>query len=535
MLGRRYGNRCSAANVPRRPRLHGVRALRRSWRRARTDPAQLLGQLRRDVEPAARDQPRAERRRQRRRRGEHRRRDPPAGKPRAQLRPDELQPQRGRQQRLHRQRARSRVCLAERRPSRPSPATAFSGRHSGHRTADRRTAGRLAAIQRRRAARCHRHGPLDQRRRDGFGAHGRGHARVVRSGHERHVVPHERVPDDGVRRRRASVPGLVVARIRSAAARPFLRRCTGRHVDVDQWHHLVHADGRRQCGGAWTPGHAGAHLRAGQATARVLRPPRGRLTAVRSVRRRAADSERRAPAAPAAHDRGEGRAGRSGGESVLHRVPSLAVPLGSGARRADRSAARVQSAQPADLQGRHVAVHGRLHRRRDRRAVHVRRNQMALQLGRDSKSGLSRHLDGQPRYPPAGQRPLDRLHAAKSSLRPSRHERVRSDAADSGVRPGSGRHAQSEYLHRSDYAGTGRRIDWQLTPPRLDSTQLSGLCPEQQHSHQELSPDDRQPARGRTGVVQTVRAARDARRPRSTEVDGGAHRVRAFQRSSRAN
>ena len=228
------------------------------------------------------------------------------------------------------------------------------------------------------------------------------HARLVRSGHERHVVPHERLPDDGIRRRRTRVPGLVVAWVCRAAARSCLWRCADRHVDVDQWHHVVHAHGRRQRRGAGTSDHAGARLRAGQAAAHLLRPPRGRLAALRPIRRRAADPERRAPAAHTSYRRRLGSAGGSRSESLVHAVPHLAVPL--------RRCARVPDGQPLEFNPPNLpifragtlAVHGRLPRRRDRSAVCPQRIGLELQHRGDGESRVPRHLDGQPRHPAAG-------------------------------------------------------------------------------------------------------------------------------------
>ena len=85
---------------------------------------------------------------------------------------------------------------------------------------------------------------------------------------------------------------------------------------------------------------------------------------------------------------------------------------------------------------------------------------------------------------------------------------VRSDAADSGVRPGSGRHAQSEYLHRTDHAWTRRRRARQLTAASARFSAASRSSRRTTARDQELSADDHQPAGRRAGVVQTVRAAR---------------------------
>ncbi len=233
---------------------------------------------------------------------------------------------------------------------------------------------------------------------------------------------------------------------------PAVRRWPRGDRDVHQRDHLVGAHAGGQPGEPRPSDHAGARVRAGQAATRLLRPARGSIAALRAVRRRAADSRWHARAADPAHGRCLGRPGRSGGESGVHAVPPLAVPLGGRPGRADDSAARIQPPEPPDLPGRQLAVHGRLPRRRAGNPVCADRIDLELQHGADGQSGVPRHLDGQSRHPPAGQRAVDRLHAAESPVCAAGHERVRSRPGDSGVRAGPGRDAQSEHLHRPDHA-----------------------------------------------------------------------------------
>ena len=156
---------------------------------------------------------------------------------------------------------------------------------------------------------------------------------------------------------------------------------------------------------------------------------------------------------------------------------------------------------------------------------------MELQQRGDGESRVPRHLDGQPRHPAAGQRALDRLHPAESAVHTAHDERLRSNPGDSGVRPRSGRDAQSKHLYGQDYARARRRSGRQLTPAGLDSAQLSRLRTEQRHDGQELPADDYQPAGRRPGVVQTVRAVDDARRAGAAPVDRGTDGVRAIDGS----
>ena len=82
---------------------------------------------------------------------------------------------------------------------------------------------------------------------------------------------------------------------------------------------------------------------------------------------------------PPPHHRRVGGAGRSRSESIVHAVPSLAISRGSCARHPWNQPARVQPAESADLPVGHVAVHGRLSRRRDGSPVRARRIDLALQ------------------------------------------------------------------------------------------------------------------------------------------------------------
>ena len=107
---------------------------------------------------AAHPQPRPERRRERRRRGDDCGRHPFAGERRPQLRAAELQSQRRHQQRLHGRRRRPGVRQPRRRPARADAAPPLAGSDARHRPAERRAADRVAAVQRRRAARRDRHG-----------------------------------------------------------------------------------------------------------------------------------------------------------------------------------------------------------------------------------------------------------------------------------------------------------------------------------------------------------------------------------------
>ena len=203
---RRPGHWHPAADVSGRPRLHGVRALRRPGRRTRPHHVQLLGRLRRDVEPAARDQP----------------------GPSADVNDDGVANDAGRDAAPGELRNRScgqtgfnpnadinndcnvdvarpdlRQLAASASPV-PKQPRLSQGATLAIDPADRRAADRLAAVQGRRSARRDRHGSLDRRRRDGSPRRRRRHAQPVRSGHDDDVVPDQRVPDDGVRRRRAA-------------------------------------------------------------------------------------------------------------------------------------------------------------------------------------------------------------------------------------------------------------------------------------------------------------------------------------------
>ena len=150
---------------------------------------------------------------------------------------------------------------ARRRAARPHATPTLTGRRPRHRSPDRHAPDCLAPVQRRRRARRHRHRSLDQRRRDRLAAHRRRHARTVRPGHHRDLVPDECAADDDVRRGRPRVPGVGLSRLREPAARRRLRRCAHRRLELDQRHHLDDARAGRQSGRAGPPADAGAHLR----------------------------------------------------------------------------------------------------------------------------------------------------------------------------------------------------------------------------------------------------------------------------------
>ena len=131
-----------------------------------------------------------------------------------------------------------------------------------------------------------------------------------------------------------ALSGVVVARLRRAAARPVLRRCAHRHVDVDQRHDVVDAGGRRQRG------------RAGHQIMPALTFAQGKLQLVyydlrEDVSQLFGQYVDELPILSGTHlprigTRSTcGRPGRSGAESGLRRISPLAVPLGRRARLAD--------------------------------------------------------------------------------------------------------------------------------------------------------------------------------------------------------
>ena len=195
--------------------------------------------LRRDVEPAASHQPRPERRRQRRRRRDDSRCRAAPSEPGPQLRPPGYNPNAD----INNDCKVNALDLELRRAASASPSQANRDCRRARRSPsirDGRAPDCLAAVQRRRAARRHRHRPLDQRRRDVLDAHRRRAHQPVRPGHDATlVVPHQRLPDDDVRRRRPRLPGVVGARLPSAAAGPGRRRCAHRALDLDHGIDLV--------------------------------------------------------------------------------------------------------------------------------------------------------------------------------------------------------------------------------------------------------------------------------------------------------
>ena len=503
------GNRRAAPDVSRRPRVHGLRALRRTWRRARPHHAQLLDQLRRDVERASRDQPSA--------------RAPTSTTTAWRTPPTSPACRQAWAEAADRLRfnpnadinndcivdvARSRaLCRSRRRPARPEATPPLSGRHARNRSADRRTADRLAAVQRRRAAGRDRHRPLDQRRRDGFAADASSprSARSIRAPPTRpserthfrrwRSTPRAALTWPGRREDtqhsgqtlRSATPGSSCRRRPQGSRGPCpwpsttcpnpdirsCRRSPSRRASCNSSTTTLRED-VSQLFGQYVdelPILSGAHL------------PRIRHT----IDVRAAQADPGPTPSFAAFRLSQYRSGGVSGSQTVQQLefnpPNLPI----------------FRAGTSPFMGDYLDV--------ATEAPFVRNGSTwSFNTALSREPGLSRHLDGQPRYPPAGQRTLDRLHAAESSLRASRHERVRSDAADAGLRPGSGWHAQSEHLHRADYPGTRGRRARQLTQAQLDSsTQFPGLRSEQCDDDQKLPPDHRQPAGRWTGVVQAVR------------------------------
>ena len=109
----------------------------------------------------------------------------------------------------------------------------------------------------------------------------------VRPGHEPHVLPLQRLSDDGDRRDRARLHCLVRTRSRDAPARCHHRRRAHRRVDVDDGNDVVGAAAIRTDG----LGHEvmpALSFQAGRLRHGLLRSARRRLADLRSVRRRGA-------------------------------------------------------------------------------------------------------------------------------------------------------------------------------------------------------------------------------------------------------
>ena len=430
VLDWRSRDRRAPPDVSRRTRVHGLRALRRPGRAARAHHVQLFGQLRRDVERAARAQPRAERRRQRRRRGEHRRRDARAGELGRTCGQTGFNPNADTNNDCKVDSLDLTFVGARRRPARP---------HSNHasprapRSPSIPQTGALQVAWRQFndgvPARRHRRpcAPPTAARR--FSPTGRRPTlEPVRAGHDRHLVPHQRLPDDGIdgtgraylawsargfavqRPDPALGDGRVVLSRRRPTAPPGRRQAP---VDNqgEPGHQimpaltfaqgklqLVYYDLREDVSQLFGPFVDELPILTGP-------PPRVRHT----VDVWAAQAD---PGANPAFTPFRLSQYRFGGVPGAQTIP----------------AARVQPAEPADLPGRHVAVHGRLPRRGAGSPVCPQRIDVELQHRRRGESRVPRHLDGQPRHPAAGQRRLDRLHAAESAVRASDDERLRSDA-----------------------------------------------------------------------------------------------------------
>ena len=277
------------------------------------------------------------------------------------------------QQRLQGQRSRSDLRRARRRPASPHATPTLTGRHARHRPADGDAPDRLASVQRRRPSRRHRHGSLDQRRRELRRPPVVVHARPVRAGHDRHLVPHQRLPDAWRstapaartwRGPRAGTPSSVQTRRSAMPASSSRRPPTappGRR--------------RRPIDNQESPGHQimpALTFAQGKLQLVYYDLREDRLAALRAVRRRVADSD-------GSHRRACATRSTSGPRKPIRARARRSPPSGSRstASGAVPGAQTIQQLEfsPPNLpifRAGTVAVHGRLPRRRRRKSPFVR-------------------------------------------------------------------------------------------------------------------------------------------------------------------
>ena len=408
-----------------------------------------------------------------------------------------LQPERRHRQRLQSRSRRSRARDPRHWTARPSPTPALSGRHARHQSADGRAADRVATVSRRRAWRRHRHRAAANGGGVSFSS-----PTVVASvnafdqGTTDTSFRTNAFPDHGVRRRRPPVSGLVGARIRAVAARPVSRRRPDRAVrrrptegpgrrqrrsdSQDEPGHqimpaltfaqgklqLVYYDLREDVSQLFGPYVDELPILAGP-------PPRVRHTVDVWAAQADPGANPSFTAFRLSQYRSGGVPGSTGIQQLEFSPPNLPI----------------FRAGTSPFMGDYLDV--------ATEAPFVRNGSTwSFNTAADGEPRLSRHLDGQSRYPAS--RPTA---AGPTTRRPILHSRGRSTSAfdptpvDSGVRAGSGRDAQSEYLHLTDHTWTRRRGGGQLTPAQPDiAANLPGLRPEQRHDDPELPADDRQPA-----------------------------------------
>ena len=378
-------------------------------------------------------------------------------------------------------------------------------------------ADRLAAIQRRRPARCDRHRPLDQRRRHVLGTHSRRHARPLRSAHDRQPTFRTNAfPTLAIDGSRSRLPGVVGARVRAPTdavvgdARIVVSTSTN--------------------GTTWSPP-ARSTTRATPATSSCRRSPSRKASCNLVYYDLREDHSQLfgefVDEGPILD--GTTRIRSSGTRSTCGRRKPIQVRLHRSRRSVSRSTARERvpgvpgnqqlEFSPPNLpifRVGHVAIHGRLSRRRDRSCRLCATDRPGASTPQPTASPVFHGIwtDNRDVRPPANG-VWTRLHAAESSASPGR----RMSGFDPtqtvpAVRAWPGRDAEPEHLHRADHARPRRRRSGQL------AHRCARLCSAVSRSSRrttaptitDLSPDHRQPAGRRTRVVQAVRAARDARR-----------------------
>ncbi len=365
----------------------------------------------------------------------------------------------------------------------------------------------------------------------------RRHHQPVRAGHDGHLLPHQRLPDADHRRHRPRLSRLVGARLRRATAQPDDWRWARRPLDL----HRRHSPGRRR-------------RRSTTRATRAIRSCR------RSRSRRASCNSSTTTSAKTCRSSSDRSSTSSrfsigthsprirhtidvwaaqadpGGDSRVHRLPALAVPLRGAcpARRpfSSSSSARRTCRSSGPARRRSWATTST-----SRRKCRSCANGSTWSFNTAPTASPVFHgiwTDNRDIRPPANGLWTDYTPPNPPFARPAMSAFDPTQAIPACVPGQAGMRNQNIYTARIT---RGLVVGALGNTRRLGAIQRSFPVFAQNNSLDgpELPADDHQPAGGRAGVVQAVRAADDARRPGAAQVHCRAHGVRAIERSPRAD